>query len=186
MQLKTDLSKFDNRKYKHGASSLKYMLWHFTSVLFFVNPLSPSSWLKVRLLRLFGARVGQGVVMNKPNIRIKYPWLLSIGDYTWLGEDSWIYNMDRVEIGSHVNIAQGALLLTGNHNYKSTEFEVFTRPITVEDGVFIGANATVCPGVICRSHSVLAVGSVAFQDLEPYTIYVGNPAVAVRKREITH
>ncbi len=184
MQLKTDLSKFDNTKYKHGASKLKFILWHFISALFFINPLSPSSAFKVWLLRKFGAKVGVGVVMNKPNIKIKYPWLLTIGDYCWLGEDSWIYNMDQVTIGSHVNISQGALILTGNHNYKSQEFEVFTRPIVIEDGVFIGAKAVVCPGVTCKSHSVLAVGGIAMTDLEPYTIYSGNPAVLVRKREI--
>lgn len=182
--IKTDLSKFDNTKYQHGASKWKYMLWHLTSVLFFINPLSPSSGLKVWLLRKFGASIGSGVVMNKPNIKIKYPWLLTIGDYTWLGEDAWIYNMAPIVIGSHVNISQGALLLTGNHNYKSSEFEVFTAPIRIEDGVFIGANATVCPGVTCKSHSVLAVGGIATKDLEPYTIYAGNPAIPVRKRQI--
>lgn len=182
--LKTDLSTFDNSKYKHGASKLKYILWHFTSTLFFVNPLSPSSAVKVWLLRRFGAKVGKGVVMNKPNIKIKYPWLLTIGDHCWLGEDSWIYNMDYVTIGSHVNISQGALLLTGNHNYKSVEFEVFTAPITIQDGVFIGANAVVCPGITCKSHSVLAVGGIAVKDLEEYMVYSGNPAVPVRKREI--
>ncbi len=181
---KVDLSTFDNKKYKHGASSLKYMLWHLVNVLFFMNPLNPSSAFRAYILRSFGAKIGKGVAMNKPNINIKYPWKLTIGDHVWLGERCWIYNMDEVIIGNHVNIAQGAMLLTGNHNYKSTEFEVFTKPIHIEDGVFIGAFAVVCPGVTCESHAILAVGSVAKSDLLSYTIYEGNPAVAIRQRKM--
>lgn len=182
--LKVDLSKFNNKKYKHGASSLKYMLWHLINSVIFMNPLNPSSKFRVFLLRSFGARIGKGVAMNKPYINIKYPWKLTIGNYVWIGERSWIYNMDEIVIGDNVNIAQGAMLLTGNHNYRSTEFEVFTKPIIIEDGVFIGAYSVVCPGVTCKSHSVLAVNSVAKKDLESYMVYEGNPAVPVRKRVI--
>ncbi len=183
-QLKVDLSTFDNTKYTHGASSLKYMLWHLINVLIFMNPLNPSSALRVFILRSFGAKIGKGVAMNKPNINIKYPWKLTIGDNVWIGERCWIYNMDEVVIGNNVNIAQGAMLLTGNHNYKSTEFEVFTKPVIIEEGVFIGALSVVCPGVTCKSHSVLAVNSVAKSDLESFMIYEGNPAVPVRDRII--
>lgn len=182
--LKVDLSKFDNKKYKHGASSFKYILWHFINSVVFMNPLNPSSALRVFILRSFGAKIGHGVSMNKPYINIKYPWKLTIGNHVWIGERTWIYNMDEIEIGDHVNIAQGAMLLTGNHNYKSVEFEVFTKPIKIEEGVFIGAFSVVCPGVTCKSHSVLAVNSVAKTDLEPYTIYEGNPSTPVRKRII--
>ncbi|CAN5398319.1 colanic acid biosynthesis acetyltransferase WcaF [soil metagenome] len=183
--LRVDLSKFDNTKYKHGASTWKYYLWHFINTLIFMNPLNPSSNLRVFILRCFGAKIGQGVAMNKPNINIKYPWKLTIGNHVWIGERSWIYNMDEIIIGDNVNIAQGAMLLTGNHNYKSIEFDVFTKSIVIEEGVFIGAFSMVCPGVICKSHSVLAVNSVAKADLEPYTIYEGNPARPVRKRTIS-
>ncbi len=181
---KVDLSKFDKKKYKHGASIFKYYLWHLVNQMFFIYPVNPSSRLKVFWLRLFGAKVGKGVVMNKPNINIKYPWRLEIGDYVWLGENTWIYNMDDIKIGNHVNIAQGAMLLTGNHNYKSPTFDVMTAPITIEDGVFIGAKAVVCPGVRCHSHSLLTVGSIATHNMEAYTIYQGNPAKKIRERVI--
>ncbi|MDQ3535013.1 MAG: WcaF family extracellular polysaccharide biosynthesis acetyltransferase, partial [Bacteroidota bacterium] len=170
--------------YKHGVSAFKYILWHFVSSVIFMNPLNPSSAFRVFILRRFGAKIGNGVAINKPNINIKYPWKLTIGNNVWIGEKSWIYNMDEIIIGDNVNIAQGVMLLTGNHNYKSTEFEVFTKPITIEDGVFLGAFSIVCPGVVCKSHSILSVGSIAKTNLEPYTIYEGNPALPVRERVI--
>jgi putative colanic acid biosynthesis acetyltransferase WcaF len=182
-QARTDLSAYNNDWYNPGASTLKRTLWYFVNALLFINPLNPVSSLKVKLLRLFGARVGKGVTL-KPNVNIKYPWLLEIGDHVWIGEGVWIDNLAPVAIGSHVCISQGALLLTGNHNYKKKTFDLMMGKITLADGAWIGAKSVVCPGVTCGSHSVLAVGSVAGKDLKPYFIYQGNPAVPVRERTI--
>jgi putative colanic acid biosynthesis acetyltransferase WcaF len=180
---RADLSAYNNDWYNPGASALKRTLWYFVNALLFINPLNPLSGLKVRLLRLFGARVGKGVTL-KPNINVKYPWLLEIGDHVWIGEGVWIDNLALVSIGSHVCISQGALLLTGNHNYKKKTFDLMVGKIILADGSWVGAKSVVCPGVTCGSHSVLAVGSVAAKDLKPYFIYQGNPAVPVRERTI--
>jgi putative colanic acid biosynthesis acetyltransferase WcaF len=77
------------------------------------------------------------------------------------------------------------MLLTGNHNYKEMTFDLMTGEIKLEDGVWIGARAVVCPGVVCRSHSVLTVQSVAGKDMEANGIYQGNPAHKVKKRIIS-
>lgn len=135
------------------------------------------------MLKWFGARVGKGVVI-KPGVNIKYPWRLSIGDYSWIGERSWIDNLGHVSIGAHCCLSQGSMLLCGNHDYKKPTFDLLIQPINLEDGVWIGAKAIVTPGVTCRSHSVLAVNSVAIGNLEAYSIYQGNPATLVRKRDI--
>ncbi len=180
---KTDLSKFNNSGYKPGRSGFTRVLWYFTNVLFFLNPWFPISSFKIFLLKIFGAKVGEGVII-KPSVNIKYPWRLKIGNYVWIGENAWIDNLADVEIGDNVCISQGAMLLCGNHNYKKSAFDLITGEIKLEDGVWIGAKSIVAPGVTCKSHSILAVNSVATKDLEEYTIYQGNPAVKVRKREI--
>jgi putative colanic acid biosynthesis acetyltransferase WcaF len=139
--------------------------------------------IKRLILRLFGAKIGSFVII-KPKISIKYPWLLSISDNVWIGENVWIDNLAQVTIESNVCISQGAMLLCGNHDYKKSSFDLIVGDISLEKGVWIGAKAIVCPGVTCKSHSILAVGSVATRDLEPYSIYQGNPAVKIRNREI--
>ncbi|MBO0948735.1 WcaF family extracellular polysaccharide biosynthesis acetyltransferase [Fibrella forsythiae] len=181
-QGQTDLSRYNNDWFRPGPR-WKILLWHFTNAWLFNSYAPLPSSVKVSLLRLFGARVGAGV-MVKPGVNIKYPWLLSIGDHVWIGEGVWIDNLTNVTIGSHVCLSQGAMLLTGNHDYRSATFDLNVSAITLEDGAWIGAKATVCPGVLVKSHAVLAVGSVAARPLDAYTIYQGNPAVAVRKRQI--
>lgn len=119
--MKTDLSLYDNSWFRIGAGNLKNMLWYFCNILFVKCSLQPSSVIKVRLLRLFGAKIGKGVVI-KPGVNIKYPWNLSIGDYSWIGENAWIDNLVQVTVGSNVCISQGAMLLCGNHNYKRQTF----------------------------------------------------------------
>lgn len=176
-----NLSKYDHSWFYIGAGKMKAIIWYFVNVFFINCSWNPSSSLRIRLLRLFGARMGKGVVI-KPSVNIKYPWNLSIGDYSWIGENVWIDNLTHVAIGSNVCISQGAMLLCGNHDYKRPTFDLMVKPIVIENGAWVGAQSTVCPGVTMHSHSVLTVGSIASKDLMPYSIYRGNPAVKVAER----
>lgn len=178
---KTNLASFNNDDFDEGASRLKWMLWFFANTLFVKNPLNPVSGLKVMVLKWFGAKIGHGVII-KPGFNIKFPWRLKVGNNVWLGEDVWIENQGQVTIGDNCCVSQHAMLMTGNHNYKKTTFDLMESGITLEEGAWIGARAIVCPGVTVKSHAILAVGSIASSDLNAYTIYKGNPAVAVRER----
>ena len=181
-----DHSIYNNDWYKKqiGAGKIKQVLWYFINILFFINPLNAGSRVKKFWLQIFGAKIGKGVVL-KPAINIKYPWKLSVGDHSWIGEKVWIDNLAEVKIGKHVCLSQGAMLLTGNHNYSKKTFDLMVDAIVLEDGVWIGAQSMVCPGICCKTHSVLSALSVATKNLEPYTIYQGNPAIPVRQRVIS-
>jgi putative colanic acid biosynthesis acetyltransferase WcaF len=178
----TNLASFNNSWYKPG-SRLKRLIWYLVNAVFFRSAF-PVSAVKVALLRSFGAKVGRGVLI-KPHVNIKYPWLLEIGDHVWIGEEVWIDNLGKVSIGSHSCLSQGAFLLCGNHDYSKSGFDLIVREILLEEGVWIGAKSTVCPGVTCATHAVLSVGSVATKDLEPFSIYQGNPAQKIRQRSIS-
>jgi len=182
-QNKTDLSKYDNSSYNPGKNMIVRILWYYTNLMFFKNPFNTLNFTKVFLLKLFGAKVGQGVVI-KPSVNIKYPWRLKIGNHVWIGENAWIDNLANVEIGDNSCISQGAMLLTGSHDYSKTTFDVITGEIILEDGVWIGAKSIVYPDITCKSHSLLGVNSVATKNLDPYFIYHGNPAVKISKRII--
>lgn len=182
---KVDFSSYKNDWFRHeiGASKLKQFLWYFVNAFFLTNILNPFSGLKCFLLRCFGAKVGKGVVI-KPGVNIKYPWKLYIGNFSWIGEKVWIDNLANVTIGENVCISQEAMLLTGNHNFKKTSFDLMIGGIVIEDGVWIGAKAVVCSGLVVRDHSILTVGSVLTKDTDAYVIYQGNPAEQIRMRVI--
>jgi len=176
------LAKYDNSKYQSG-STFKKLLWYFTNMFIFKTMIPIPTKIKLSILKIFGAKVGYGIVI-KPNVNIKYPWFLEIGNNVWIGENVWIDNLANVKVGSDVCISQDAYLLTGSHNYKKKNFDLILGEIILEDGVWIGAKSVVCPSVICKSHSVLAVGSIATSNLDKFSIYQGNPAVKKRDREI--
>ncbi len=177
-----NLKSYDNSNYKPGPV-LKRVGWYFVNLIFFQSYLFPVSGLKRGLLRVFGAEIANGVII-KPGVNIKYPWFLEVGEYTWIGEKVWIDNLARVKIGSNCCLSQGAMLLTGNHNYKKAGFDLEVSGIELKDGVWIGAQALVGPGVTCSSHAVLSAGSVATKNLESFKIYAGNPSEVIREREI--
>jgi putative colanic acid biosynthesis acetyltransferase WcaF len=183
MKIETDLSKFNNNWYNPG-NKIKVILWFFANSLIINNYLPIPMSIKVFVLKIFGAKIGKNLTI-KPKVNIKYPWFLEIGNNVWIGETAWIDNFVKVIIEDNVCISQGATLLTGNHNYKKSNFEMIVGEIHLEKGSWIGAKSVVCGGVKCKSHSVLAVNSVTSKDLNPYTIYQGNPAKEIRERIIT-
>jgi len=183
VHVQVDLSSFDNSWYSPGRPKWMQALWFFAGLSMLRASSIPSSRFRRWLLRLFGARIGDGVIL-KPGVRVKYPWLLEIGSHTWIGEDCWIDNLAPVRIGSNVCVSQGAYLCTGNHNWSDPSFGLIVRPILIQDGAWVGAKAVLCPGVEVDEGAVAAAGSVVTGHLSPYSIYAGNPAVLVKARTI--
>jgi putative colanic acid biosynthesis acetyltransferase WcaF len=176
-----DLSIYRPVGFDRGASRLKEAIWLLVQLLLF--RLCPFGLYAIKrfVLRLFGARIGRGVVI-KPQTKITFPWKLSIGDHVWLGEECWLLNLERLTIGNNVCVSQRAFLCAGSHDYRRSTFDLIVKPIVLEDGVWIGANAWVGPGVTVGRSAVLSASSVALQDLEPDGIYRGNPAQFIKKR----
>lgn len=175
------LDSFDNSYFRRGRSRFVEVLWVLFGLPIFSCRIPGSSW-RSGLLRLFGGTVGVDVVW-KPRVIVKFPWRLSIGSFSWVGEAVWIDNLDFVAIGEHVCISQGAYLCTGSHDWSKTTFDLITKPIRVESGVWVCARSIICPGAVLMSGSVLSVGSVARGTLEKDFIYRGNFAepIGVRK-----
>lgn len=178
MQLDT----FSSTGFDRGASRAVEAAWLVLSGILVASWLPGSSW-RALLLRAFGAQIGEGVVI-KPGMRVKFPWRLTVGDYTWIGEDVWIDNLAHVTLADHVCVSQGAYLCTGNHDWSSESFDLILQGINVETGAWIGAKSFVAPGALIRQCAVLTAGSAASGTLDPYTIYGGNKAIAVGSRKI--
>jgi putative colanic acid biosynthesis acetyltransferase WcaF len=183
MNSAVDLSLFDNSWYCPGRSRFVQALWFFVGLPLLRSSFIPFSAFRVHMLRIFGASVGRGVVI-KPGVRIKYPWRLSLGDNSWIGEDCWIDNLAQVDIGSHSCISQGTYLCTGNHDWSDPAFGLMIKAIVLKEGCWVGARATICPGVTLNQCAVAAAGSVVTRDVGAFEIHSGNPAQCVRIRQI--
>ena len=178
------LDTYDNSWYQPGPF-WKRSLWFFLGQPLFQLSWMPSSKLRVALLRVFGARVGTGVVI-KPQVQIKYPWFLSIGDNCWIGEHCWIDNLTSVRLGSNVCLSQGAYLCTGNHNWSDPAFGLILAPIYCRDGSWAGAKSVLGPGAVLGECSVAGAGAVVTGIVPDYEVHAGNPARFVRARVIAH
>lgn len=177
-----DLSAFSNPEYNPGRGFLVRTLWYYCSLLFFESGWLPVSGLKTRLLRLFGASIGTGVNF-KPHVRIKYPWRLTIGDHSWIGQNVWIDNIEDVTIGSHVCVSQYSYFCTGSHDHRSATFALLAKPIVVKNGAWIGARATLLGGVEIAANAIVAAGAVVVKSVSTATIVGGNPAKEIGRRE---
>ena len=175
-----NLKSFNNSDYNPG-SSIKIAFWNIFLEIFFNTFIPYPSYLKCIILKIFGAKIGNRVII-KPRVRIKYPWLLSIASDVWIGESVWIDNLDNVIIEENVCLSQGAIIMCGSHNYKKSTFNLITRPIKIESESWICTKSIVLQGVVCKRGSILTASSVAKSNLEEYSIYEGNPAVKIKDR----
>jgi putative colanic acid biosynthesis acetyltransferase WcaF len=179
----SDLSKFKHQLHLSFGAKLKYAFWLIISNVFFLTNIPYPSLIKVSILRLFGAHIGKGCII-KPWVRIKLPWNLYIGNDVWLGESSWIDNISNVQIGNNVCISQNALILTGNHDYSLPNFDLISKPICIEDGVWLCANSTITGGVTLKSHCVIGVGVIISKDTDAFSVYGNQQGISIKKREI--
>lgn len=178
-----DLAHYDRRSYDPSQPVWVQAAWFLVGLPILRCSILPLSSVRRWILGIFRAKIGVGVVI-KPGVRIKYPWLLSVGDHSWLGEDCWIDNLAPVSLGKNVCISQGAYLCTGNHDWTDENFSLFVKPINIADGAWVCARAFVAPGVNLGEYAVLTAASVATDDIPPFHIHGGNPAKLLRVRHV--
>lgn len=177
------LRSYNNSWYKPGGSFLKRAVWMLVGQHVFASTWLPGSSPRVSLLRLFGARIGDGVVI-KPSVIVKYPWHLEIGNDTWIGEGVWIDNLTTVRIGSNACVSQGAYLCTGNHDWSEPGFGLMIAPIQICEGAWAGAKCVLTPGAVLGNYAIASAGSVITGNVADFHIYAGNPAKYVKTRKI--
>lgn len=181
-----DASRHNNME--HGASfTLRHRLyrlaWQITWTLLASWTPPPARGWRRMLLRSFGADIAKTAVVYS-SARVWYPPNLKMGDYACLGPEVNCYCMNTITLGDHALASQGAYLCAGSHDISDSNFQLITKPINIEAQAWVAADAFVGPGVIIGEGAVLGARGVAFKSLEPWTVYAGNPAQALRQRVI--
>ena len=164
------------------GNRLRRLLWNSTWILFFrTSPRTFHFW-RSGILKLFGAKLGSGVHIY-PGVKIWAPWNLEIGDHTGIADGVTIYNMDKISIGSFSVISQGVHLCGGSHDYNSSNFQLFAKPIILGEHVWVCAEAFVSLGVSIPDGVVVGARSLVTKSIqEPWTVHAGHPAKLIGQR----
>lgn len=171
------LSGFTGIGYDIGRDRWIQGLWLFVSTTIFMRWWLPSA-ARVRILRMFGASIGEGVLIRH-RVRIHWPWKLSIGSDSWIGEGVWLLNLEPITIGSDVCVSQDVLLCAGSHDRHSPTFEFASAPIQIADGAWVATRAVVLAGVSIGSRAVVAAGAVVRRDV-PADSLIHGPGARIR------
>lgn len=159
------LADYSEESYDRGRNRLWQAAW------LLVQSLAFSSWwfprkLRPPVLRAFGATIGSNVVIRH-NVRVQWPWKLIIGDHSWVGEDSWLYNAGELAIGSDVCLSQGVYICAGDHDRAAANFAPRPGPITIEDGAWLATQCMILKDVTIGTGAVVGGRAIVAHDLAP-------------------
>jgi putative colanic acid biosynthesis acetyltransferase WcaF len=180
-----DLRKYDLSNFDRGRANWVVLLWWLVQAVAFPLSLHNLNGFRCWLLRLFGAQIGKGVVI-RPTARFTYPWKVSIGDYSWIGDDVVLYSVDRIIVGSHCSISQKSYLCTGSHDIGDRAFKLITAPIKINNGVWVATDCFIAPGVTIGANSVIGARSSVFKDIPENLVAWGTPCTPRYPRNIVN
>jgi putative colanic acid biosynthesis acetyltransferase WcaF len=175
-----DLSVAPGARETWDVPGWKIYAWGVVELLLVSNPWQISSRLRRAALIAFGARIGQGVLL-RPRLRVRFPWKLQIGDRSWIGEDVWLHNQDRLVIGSDVVVSQGTFITTGSHAHRR-DMALITRPVVIEDGAWITARCIVLGGSRIGVSALVSPGTVVDGAVPPGMIFGQGTGRVLRPR----
>ena len=166
-----------------SVNKLGRILWSIVwTLLYRPTPRFMHGWRRF-LLRVFGARIGQGT-FPYPSAKIWAPWNLEMGDHSSLGDQVDCYCVDRIRIGSNTTISKYSFLCTASHDYEDPLMPLITAPITIGNGAWITTDVYVGPGVTVGEGAVVGTRSSVFTDVAPWTVVAGTPARFIKRREL--
>jgi len=180
---KIRLDQCDHSQVDRGRSRIVEALWILTKAAFFMTSLPWHNAWKRFLLRLFGAKIGRGVVL-RPRINIHFPWKLEVGDHCWIGDGCQILNIAPFTMEPQVALAHEVYIAAAGHDIRSATMAAKNEPIVIRSGTWVASRAFIAGGVTVGEDCVVAAGAVVVKDVPQSSIVAGNPAEVVRERVI--
>jgi putative colanic acid biosynthesis acetyltransferase WcaF len=169
------------RKYSRSEQARR-MAWGLGRWLIRLSPRPCFGWRRA-VLRLFGARIGTHVNIY-PSTHLYMPWNVEIGEWTALGEDVFVYSLGKVSIGKSVTLSYRSHICAGTHDLNDPSLPLIKPPVSIEDGVWVGTEAFIGPGVTVGRGAVVGARAVVVKDVAPLDVVAGNPARTVARRQL--
>lgn len=141
-----DLKNYANPVGYRGKSNLVVFIWYLVAnTVFRFSPRNANKY-RVRILRLFGAQIDEGVLIRR-TVKIEFPWKLKLGAYSWLGDNVTLYNQTKLSVGANSVISQNCYICTGTHDWRKPTFDLVLKPVNIGASVWIAADTFIGPGV---------------------------------------
>ena len=163
---------------------VKQRIFYFVSFVLLDN--LSSSRLRTSLLRLFGATVGKKCAV-RGGLLIQEAFNFTMGDDVFVNAACCFDCSAPIILGDGVRLGYQLTIITGGHEIGAAECRAGAyspKPVTIGDGAWIGARATVFSGVSIGNGAVVASGSVVTMDVKPHTLVAGVPARHVKTLEL--
>ena len=143
----------------------------------------PLHIIRLLVYQLAGVKIGRG---SRIHMGAKFfnPSGITIGDDTIIGDHCFLDGRAPLKIGNHIAIASQVLIYNSEHNIHSPNFEATEEPVTIDDYVFVGARATILPGIKIGKGAVVAAGAVVTKDVPPMIMVGGVPAKKIGERKV--
>jgi putative colanic acid biosynthesis acetyltransferase WcaF len=178
-----DLRNYDQANFDRGRPGWYVLLWWLVQAIAFPLTPHPLNSARCGLLRLFGARIGKGVLI-RPTARFTYPWKVQIGDCSWIGDDVVFYSLDRIQLGEHCVVSQKTYLCTGSHDIQDQNFRLQIAPIAIGNGAWVATDCFIAPGVEIGANAVVGARSSVLKSLPAQQVCWGTPCRPRYAREV--
>lgn len=169
-----DLRRYDQSDYDRGRPGWVVLVWWLVQAIVFPLSLHNANSIRASLLRLFGASIGKGVVI-RPTARFTYPWKVTLGDYSWIGDNAVFYSLAPISLGRHCVVSQECYLCTGSHDIHDPEFGLQVAAIAIGNGAWIATDCFIAPGVYVGANAVIGTRSSVFSDMPAGYVCYGSP-----------
>ncbi|MGY4472347.1 putative colanic acid biosynthesis acetyltransferase WcaF [Bradyrhizobium sp. LB9.1b] len=158
-----------------GRSGLTVLLWQTVQQTLFAWSPQPAYGWRRWLLRLFGAKVGKGVLV-RPTARVTYPWKVQLGNHCWIGDHAELYSLGPITVGDNAVVSQRSYVCAATHDYNNITFPLVAIPVVVEHEAWIAADCFIAPGVTVGAGAIVGARSTVLASVPRATIVAGHPA----------
>ena len=147
-----------------GASALKVQMWWLVQETLFRWSPQWAYGFRNWLAKIFGARIGRGVLL-RPSCKITYPWKVSIGEFSWIGDNVTLYSLGDIQIGKNTIVSQNSYICAATHDYTKSTFDILDLPVKIGNSVWLASDVFIAPGITICDTTIISLRSTVTKDI---------------------
>ena len=164
--------------YDSTEAELYELQWPYNAMMYEYNQTRPSNRRKQQeILKELLGDLGEGCVIEPP-LRANWGKNSHFGDNVYVNFNLTLVDDADIYIGNHVMIGPNVTIATAGHPLEAElrkKGMQFNKSVHIGDGVWLGANVIVLPGVTIGENTTIGAGSIVTRDIPANVVAYGNP-----------